>query len=168
MNKYIKLLSFGAMLFVATFAASAVNAQTANAACVDNIYSYSLVKNTCAQYIQILSNGVYASSSQYIGSRTPLVTDGIFGAKTKSAITNIQAHANVTMRNSGGGAGQFIYLAKDGVVGRQTWAVLCTYSNIFVGNPNFYVRAASGCTKSDGSFSAFDYFYSTGITSQTH
>lgn len=137
---------------------SVANAQTASAACADNVYSYNLTVQTCVKYIQALSNQVYANNSNILGTRTPLVVDGKFGSKTQSAITNIQAHSSVTIKDTW----QTVLLTKDGIVGRQTWAILCTYSS------DYSTYSAAGCLNSNFVFKAYDYYAGTGMSSVAH
>lgn len=165
--KYMKSLIMTGTFLIAVATINIAGAQSASAACVDYQYSYSTTTKTCVKYIQILANEIYAKRS--VGAyRAPLVVDGKYGSLTTSYITNIQAYSNVALRNPDGSQGQTIFLSKDGITGRQTWAVLCNYSHVFRSNPNYYVLSAAGCTKSDSTYTAFDYFYAVGMSSTPH
>lgn len=164
MNLTIKSLS---LVGIALGLATVVNLSTASAAgaaCVDEVYGYSLTSKTCVKYIQTLSNELYKKESANVGTRASLTVDGKFGTNTKAAITNIQSHAGVTPI----GTASTVLLAKDGVVGRQTWAVLCSFGRLFISNPNYYIMRASGCVKSDGTFRAYDYYSGITILKATH
>lgn len=156
-----------ALCVVGNFATPKASAITGYGTCVDGVFSTSSssLDKTCVKYIQILTNEVYAKNSKYLGSRTPLVVDGVFGAKTKSAIVNIQAHTGVSTISN---PATTIWLTKDGVVGRQTWAVICVFGQLFTSNSNYYVMSASGCKKSNGYFRAFDYFSGLPMVYATH
>lgn len=168
MRRTIKI--FGVLMAFAGMVGltSVANAQTASAACIDYNYGYSLTSKTCVKYIQVLTNQLYKDHAGFLGYRAPLVVDGKFGAKTQDAIRNIQAHTSVDLRNSDGSQGRTVYLAKDGIVGRQTWAVLCISPNIYASSWNRYAPVNAGCYKSNGMYRSFDYFYAVGWSYNAH
>lgn len=145
--KVIGLVIAGAVASI-VIAGSGVAAQDASAKCVDNTYRYGSgysggTANYCVKYIQRLSNGIERHS--VTGPKTPgstkLSVDGKFGSGTKNQIKNIQR--NSYMQTSRGKS----YLSVDGVVGKQTWAVLCGYGSFAI---SFNERKAIGCVDSRG------------------
>lgn len=152
MRLSLRIIGATLVLFgVATFT-NIASAQTANAACVDNVYSYNLTVNTCVKYIQRLTNSV--SKDNPIGV-TPLVVDGQYGSKTKGAIRTIQAH-------SGGnyiGSNAYTPFTQDGIVGRQSWAALCQFG----GRLDYTAYISAGCQDSNGNPVWQRYFSSLSI-----
>lgn len=163
MRLTIKHIVFGiAAIGAATLVvATAPTSSNAGAACVDQTFRTSSGSKTCVKYIQILSNEVYKNSRSLLGSRAALATDGIYGSKTASAIRNLQGHARVTLKKSNGSEGKEVKLAKDGITGKQTWAILCTFNQLYKNDKHYDVLKKSGCLDSKGNHWTFKHFYST-------
>lgn len=70
---------------------------------------------TCVKYIQTLANHKLQNAPSRYGNLAPLVADGAFGSKTTTAMKAIQK--------------EFV-LSQDGVVGSNTWRVLCSQETI--------------------------------------
>jgi len=98
-------------LIIAAFALSAVlfavpaSASAASTPCVDRVFDKG-DSGTCVKYIQTLNN-VYAP--QYANK---LSVDGAFGSLTQKSIKKVQSSFG---------------LKSDGIVGNNTWRLLCTY-----------------------------------------
>ena len=109
--------AFGATLALVGLVgvASVANAQPASAACVDYNYSYSLTTKTCVTYIQRLVNSLKTGNTGVVSNY--LTVDGKYGWKTVNAVQEVQSRGYTNLGN----------LAVDGITGKQTWAVLCTF-----------------------------------------
>ena len=158
--KYITIALAATGLAIVTALATPTPSD-AGAACVDQTFRVSSSSKTCVKYIQILSNEVYKNSRSVLGSRAALATDGIYGSKTESAIRNLQGHARVTLKKSNGSEGKEIKLTKDGITGKQTWAILCTFNQLYKNDKHYDVLKKSGCLDAKGNHWAFKHFYST-------
>lgn len=159
-TKYLRL--FAASIAIAAVTAVATPTPSdAGAACVDQTFRVSSSSKTCVKYLQTLSNEVYKNGRSLLGSRAALTTDGIYGSKTESAIRNLQGHARVTLKKSNGSEGKEVKLAKDGITGKQTWAILCTFNQLYKNDKNYDVLKKSGCLDSKGNQWAFKHFYAT-------
>lgn len=83
---------------------------SANTPCTKQTFSTSKnSRNTCVGYIQHLTNW---HPRVVAGSTTYLTPDSSFGPKTKAAIIELQKFGGLT---------------QDGIVGPNTWALLCSY-----------------------------------------
>ena len=129
-------------------ASSGVTADNTSAKCVDNKYRYGSgysggSANYCVKYIQRLSNAIERHSK--VGWRIPgntiLKVDGKFGPATASQIRDIQRNSYMLKGSSRD------YLSVDGVVGKNTWAVLCGYGSYAL---SYSARQAVGCVNSRG------------------
>lgn len=112
---------------------------TSAASCVNTKLRYGS-NNNCVKYAQTLANYTYSLASKALGGKRTLVVDGKFGSKTKSAIVNIQANSYVRKTNTS----PKIYLSKDGVVGPQTWEILCSYGG-YNGGASTTAASRAGC-----------------------
>lgn len=113
MNKFVTKLSASVMAVMAVVSVGAVNAPVASAKPIPWNYSICLSRqptlsmtvnsqHPCVKILQRKLNNVY-----HVKPR--VVTDGIFGQKTKKAVKQFQALKNLT---------------QDGIVGPQTWNAL--------------------------------------------
>ena len=74
------------------------------ASCVDSMYRYGS-RGTCVKYIQALNNFHAGFGAGYYIS-----TDGIFGSRTNASIRDFQSYWRLRV---------------DGIVGPQSWRILC-------------------------------------------
>lgn len=115
MNKFVTKLSASVMAVMAVVSVGAVNAPVASAKPIPIPWNYSIClsrqptlsmtvnsQHPCVKILQRKLNNVY-----HVKPR--VVTDGIFGQKTKKAVKQFQALKNLT---------------QDGIVGPQTWNAL--------------------------------------------
>lgn len=166
MIKSLKIIGVLVAFLGVTGLSNIASAQTASAACVDNVYNYSLTAKTCVKYIQILANETYNMQSHLLGGDRNLVVDGKYGTNTKNAVANIQSHANISLKNSNGTQGPIQNLKVDGITGRHTWATICHWSALdsYTNNSsrNAWVYDAAGCS------SAVSRYYGFGLSARAH
>jgi peptidoglycan hydrolase-like protein with peptidoglycan-binding domain len=71
-------------------------------------------------------------------SWTPLVEDGIFGNKTKSAVKRIQSYADTMIITTNAGKTEHYYIIyaieSDGIVGPITWGKIFTVRGLAIGD----------------------------------
>lgn len=91
------------------------------ASCVSNTYRQGS-SGTCVKYIQTLANHKLKNAPGYYNNLPALTADGAFGAKTTTAIKAIQNQYKLT---------------RDGVVGKNTWRVLCSITTIYMAGAPF-------------------------------
>ena len=94
-------------------------------------YNWSINKSgTCVKNIQRITNAAGARHWHYSGSAV-LVVDGKFGPLTKAQVIAFQ---------------KFGKLSQDGIVGPNTWAVLCADARMLgSANDGYKAAVASGC-----------------------
>ncbi len=120
MKFIIKAFAGLAIAFVAlSFNSTSVSAATY---CTDYTYGYGS-SGSCVRELQNMVNKTYQAYGYMLGYRTPLVTDGIYGANTKSAVLNIQNHAQLKSGST------WFDIGRDGVAGPQTWSMVCYYGD---------------------------------------
>jgi peptidoglycan hydrolase-like protein with peptidoglycan-binding domain len=83
------------------------NSTSSAASCVSNTYKKGS-SGSCVKYIQILANYKFSGGSP---KHSLLAADGVFGSGTKSGVEAFQKYWDLT---------------SDGVVGKKTWASLCS------------------------------------------
>jgi hypothetical protein len=121
----MKLIIKAALGIVVGLFALSAHATPVSAAtyCTDYTYGVSATPKTCVKELQNLVNKTHKAYGYVLGSRTPLVLDGVYGSKTQSAVLNIQAHSQ--LRNANG----WFNLTPDGIAGKQTWSIVCKYGD---------------------------------------
>jgi peptidoglycan hydrolase-like protein with peptidoglycan-binding domain len=111
-----KIIGAFVAIFGVALAVSTVNAQTANAACVDNIYKQGS-SSVCVKYVQQMLNGQTKYNGQDPYHASPLAglsllaTDSVFGSKTRARVVILQKWQKID---------------PDGAVGIKTWTKLCS------------------------------------------
>ena len=153
-----KLLAAALCAMVAASGLTVASAPAAEAAtsCVNRTFSYDVQHyQVCVKYFQQMSNSVEAAKAHgYFGnaSKYPTInsvvgvghldTDGLLGNDTKAAIKKWQKHGWYTTLGS---PNAWKPMLVDGIIGKQTWNLMCELVISFSPDSDLKLRDAVGC-----------------------